>query len=1027
MTAPHTADGSANVDIVGPRVLAGVQMVNISRLSTHPVPITPRGLITVAGQGPSDSNGAGKSSFIAGISLLHADDQWRLQSGAQDAAELLFTAELAGQEVVHANADHGYIIGVYVPPSTQTLPELEASVLTVWLRINRQAPHVELRWATRLHVAFGDTENDRAEGADGQWDALPRSNGRTDLRANKLARTLYGQTVRCVSFLSTSVRASATANLLAQPLNELTPERIFDAIGALTGLNREIEDEQKARQVEYQHADEARQARTDYEAWNTRVTVIEDLIHAREQARTLRAEADDHWRSRCARHLVDGVVLADELAHDISNLDATKTEFDAAIDTADGDLARLRDDKALEANFRTRKKTYDDTKAAVDALGKQQTANIAQIELHTATARGLRQTAAAADGRSVEQAEQELSAAENAVEAAQRAAGVTEQRLRDARDELAAAERGEDVAVAQVQALRAEDITAVPLVDVISLTEPQRAVWEARLLPYRHAVVVADAAAAAVALDGLPGSLLIEADPAGTPAGDGLPLPADPATTVHRFLAALRDRAGSADTHLDTTTGVHGVAGFPEAITGRAGRIEKARTAVNAAVTADDTAAGTLKTARKARRRADDRVTGAKAAVEADKLDTTVKTLRAANTRIDEELGTLETPLAQARAEYDKALGEKTSRDQQIAAITSQRDGLKEQRRLNRVTWQEKTAQKTAVNLPARQAAWQGTTDTAHQHLLTLTEAEQHRSSADWDDLCVGQADRLQYVCFPPGTPAEQLPEELRIINQQRRDRHFGANTRLVPHVLRIVGTHLDGLAELDQEQLDQIRTDRGNLTRTLSSAEAAMREAQLASAALRATLAKAIKTKLKQVSDEFNTLDTTYGGYGGALDYPEPEPPADPQKPWQWTITPRWRRGEGKPLSPYRLRGNTAQMDDKAVKLVCAAALAGATDRPLLLILDELGRNLGSAHRRDAVALFENIGRDRAISVIGALQDDMERYAVGSSSLYIKLRRTSDTHAYNQAPIVVGSESETARVQLLTDWITSYRPQPLT
>ncbi|MEU8661777.1 hypothetical protein, partial [Actinoplanes philippinensis] len=917
MTAPHPADDTATVDIVGPRVLAGVQMVNISRLSTHPVPITSRGLITVAGQGPSDSNGAGKSSFIAGISLLHADDQWRLQSGAQDAAELLFTAELAGQEVVHANADHGYIVGVFVPPSAQSLPELQANVLTVWLRVNRQAPHVELRWAPRLHVAFGDTENDRAEGADGQWERLPRSNGRTDLRANRLARTLYGQTVRCVSFLSTSVRASATANLLAQPLNELTPERIFDAIGALTGLNREIEDEQKARQVEYQHADEARQARAEFEEWNTLVTDVEELIRARERARTLRAAATDDWRSRCARHLVDGVATVQELANDIAHLDADKALLDAAIDTADDDLERLRDDKVLEANFRDRKRTYDETRAAVEALQTQQTANVTKIELHTATVRGLRETAAAADGRTVEQAERELTGADAAVDAAQRAAGVTEHRLRDARADLAAAERGEDVAVAQVQALRAHGITAVPLVDVISLTEAERPEWEARLLPYRHAAVVPDAVAAASALSALPGSLIIEADPG-------------PDITVNRFLAALRDRAGTTGSHIDTSAGVHGVAGFSEAITGRAGRIEKARTAVDAAISADDDASAALENARAARRRATERVVAARAAVEADQLDDRIGTLRAANDTIDDELAALSGPLTRAQREYEKALGEKNSRDQQIAAISSQRDGLREQVRRNREAWREKTEQKTTVNLPARQAAWQGTTDTAHRHLLTLTEQEQRRTAADWDDLCAQQADQLQHTCFPPGTPPEQLPEELRVVDQQRRDRRLGATIRLIPHVLRIVGTHLDNLAALDQEQLEQIHTDRESLTRTLAGAESHMREAQLASAALRATLAKAIKAKLKQVSDEFNHLDRAYGGYGGALDFPEPEPPADPQKPWQWTITPRWRRGEGKPLSPYRLRGNTAQMDDKAVKLVCAAALAGSQDRPL-------------------------------------------------------------------------------------------------
>ncbi|HEX4063393.1 MAG TPA: hypothetical protein VHY58_20460, partial [Streptosporangiaceae bacterium] len=81
--------------LVGNRVLVGAQMVDISRLSTHPMPLISQGLITVAGQGPTDSNGAGKSSFIAGLSLLHADDQWKLASGAAGAAELLFTAELA--------------------------------------------------------------------------------------------------------------------------------------------------------------------------------------------------------------------------------------------------------------------------------------------------------------------------------------------------------------------------------------------------------------------------------------------------------------------------------------------------------------------------------------------------------------------------------------------------------------------------------------------------------------------------------------------------------------------------------------------------------------------------------------------------------------------------------------------------------------------------------------------------------------------------------------------------------------------
>jgi chromosome segregation protein len=107
-------------------------------------------------------------------------------------------------------------------------------------------------------------------------------------------------------------------------------------------------------------------------------------------------------------------------------------------------------------------------------------------------------------------------------------------------------------------------------------------------------------------------------------------------------------------------------------------------------------------------------------------------------------------------------------------------------------------------------------------------------------------------------------------------------------------------------------------------------------------------------------------------------------------------------------------------------AQVAPIGGRPLLLILDELGRNLGSQHRREAVALFEQIGRDRNITVIGALQDDMERYALSASRLYVKLRRSSDTMAYNQAPVVKGNEENSARVELLHDWLDSYRgPTP--
>ena len=166
-------------DIVGSRVLVGTQMVDISRLSTHPVPVISQGLITVAGEGPKNSNGAGKSSFIAGLSLLHADDQWKLASGAAGAADLLFTAELAAQEARYSNADHGYVIGVFAAPGAATVAELQESSLTVWLRINRKAPYLDLRWRDGLYLTYG-TRRGAARGAGRRDVAGPPVQQRTD-------------------------------------------------------------------------------------------------------------------------------------------------------------------------------------------------------------------------------------------------------------------------------------------------------------------------------------------------------------------------------------------------------------------------------------------------------------------------------------------------------------------------------------------------------------------------------------------------------------------------------------------------------------------------------------------------------------------------------------------------------------------------------------------------------------------------------------------------------------------------------
>jgi chromosome segregation protein len=1025
---PTHASGGPH-DVVGARVLVGVQMVDISRLSTHPVPLIAEGLITVAGQGPKDSNGAGKSSFIAAISLLNADQQWRLSSGASKAADLLFTAELAAQDQRWSNADHGYIIGVFASPAAVTVAELETSVLTVWLRINRKAPYIDLRWIDGLHVPIGTSEDERAGQADVIWQQLPRRNARTDFHAGRMAEVLYGRHVRCVSFLSTSVRESDTANLLARPLNELPPEQIFDAIATLTGLDRELAHEQELRTAEHSRRAAEFEAKAALDQWERDARVIETAIDDRARARALLSQARETWRGRCARHLIDALALDERLRTDLSDVDNRLAQMQDARESLTTRLRSLRDDEDCAKQLDQRKRERNLLRDQERQLEVDQSADTQRIADLTARLHDLQARAGHADGRTLDRARLEEQIAEDALQEAVGHKAVADAARTSAQASLTAAEGGHGISSDQTRRLQDGGITAAALLDVVQLSDPQRDVWEPRLAPYRDALVVRhdQLDAALTVLEGLPGSMLVAADLADPDrTTNDLPHSAIPQLSVSTFLSALAARSGSSTHEIDRVAGVVVVGGFSNPVTGRPARIAAARERLDLA--ADRCAAMEERKGRaqRLRDRARERTQGARAGVEATDITPEIAELRAANAQRENLRNRLHPDLEQAERAYQDAYAEQHNRDQEIQTLsldlhrrTTDLEVVSAQRR-------QLASALQSLDLSACHEAWGETVDAAQRHLLGLDEAEQQRGITVWNEDACRRLDDVVRRCFPEGSPSEHLGEEIREILIAQRWNHGSVESRvpLAPSLLRAVHNHLAARERQDEHDKHEIEKQRETRTKGLAAAQEGMHEAALAADVQRASLASGIKNKLKKVAEEFDRLDQQYGGYGAGLDYPEPEPPSQPDKPWRWAVTPKWRRAEGQRMASYRLRANTAQIDEKAVKLVCAAGLAGTGDRPLLLVLDELGRNLGSEHRREAVALFERIGADRNITVIGALQDDMERYAINASGLYIKLRRSSDAMAYNEAPVVHGSEANRARVELLGAWLSSYRPE---
>ncbi|TDD64038.1 chromosome partitioning protein ParA [Actinomadura darangshiensis] len=1003
-------------NVVGDRTLVAVQAVNISRLSTHPVPTVPGTLIVVAGQGPKDSNGAGKSSFIAAITALLGDEQWRFASGARSVAELLFNAELAAQgDSQWASADHGYIVGVFdrQEPEEDDREEGDTAV-TVWLRVNVDAPHLEIRWRQGVYLASAPSEADRVSLADRLWASLPRSAGRRDLLAKDLSRVLYGGQVRCVSFLSTSVRSKVATNLLSQPLNEISPERIFSAIAALTGLDRELEAERKSRGEEHRERAKAAEATERLAEWEREAASLLKTFDRRDRARDEVAAALRHWRTRQARLLVDAAEADTAHAAEQERLHRESDDLAAAAKAAEREIEQLTGG-ALDAQLQEAGAALAELKGQADQLGADKAVARNRLDELRRRVSALEERQREADGRDGDTARAELKEAEARRDEAQQEYGIAKGAVARAERSLAEAEAGESSAPAQIRALAAEGIAAVGLLDAVELAKDVRERWEAALWPYREAVVIGtdDLSAAMAALKNMPGSMIVPADDDET-----LPEGVNCELSLGRFFAALEGEG----------TGVVIVSGFKEPVTGRVARVQAARTAVESAKEAlerarqatSDTAADVALAGR--------RLAGAQAGAELDDVRAAMTELRenleelaGSESRLGPRLGSAEQTLRRLQAKAD-------TRALEVDRLRGRRETHERERDRIRRASSELAAKRAALTLDDLEEQWGGSREGAAEWLSGLDDDEATWTPAEWWHTAEKHLSEALRRVFPDGPSDEDMPEETRFLLRERAEgegRRTDREQATFPRLVKAMEGYLRQQEDYEKHQRRQIEVQMSARRTDLEKAQKGATEAAGAAEAHRTALTAAIRARLQRVSEEFEKLDVTYGGYGATLDFPTPEQPGDPEQEWRWRVTPKWRRSDGQRYVPYNRRANTALMDEKAVKLVCAAALASSGGGRLCLVLDELGRNLGKEHRKEAVALFRKIGETHGITVIGALQDDMEPYAIDACGQYVKLRRSSDTMPYNEPPVVVGYDEHEGRVRKLAEQITASRTEP--
>ena len=1007
-----------DLGIVADRHLIAIQTFDIARLTTHPVEIVPGTFVAVSGIGPKgDSNGSGKTSFQAAVSVLLGDPQWRLETnGGSFARELLFRPDAAGLSAAEKvpPAPHGYIVGIFSDPESPL-----DSALTVWVKIASTAPYLQARWTPGLHVADADGDEDRARQADTLWQQLPKDQ---TISARNLSRKLYGEAPRCLSYLDTSMRPSAPS-LLSQEMTKMRPDEIGTALIALSGLSGQLEEENKARnkrieiQMEYAKAEEKdKQERVNE---NAQLAAID----ARDKARSLLSGAEEKWRLYAAWQYRDALDREREAVERIETLTRRHQEtVDVASKTGQA-LAYLGDGSDLVSRESQSRSALAKADELLKTLNRDLTIAETKKSERTHDKNMLRPAAEHWDGSTADEAAVALEAANTARGDAQAAVNTANNAVSAAVAALANAREGRGGAAGLLveRLLARPDIhAAASFADIIDVDDDARARWEPMLHTLRDAVVVPRAAAerARIALAGQPGAQVIVADSLDLAApfvsANGIRYPSGLESLVNALVERFVERRlpTRAD---DDALGLSVLGDFPEPLVGRDSLIRSAERELAAAEATRSTAASALKAAQASLTLADARhkaaeAQGKLAAIEEElgKLDWTI-------TSLAREIGPAEDAQQAARETHEDAFvklktheGIVEQHKQQLKAATD--DQHIAGQKLDAAIGDRK-------NIPVE--AWSREFDGTEEEAILLWEANADSPGSQTQ----------------PGSLLRQTNEELRealaafeaggaphdYIAAAQEERAFFADqkpSKPVPfgQVAGPLRTRLQGFADHDRATRLRIESMQAQREQALATLRLDLGKSSDDLTKIQEMVEKTIESTLGLVSRALGPMTT----HGAELEIRNVRP--EGAEPWRCEVTPRWRRSPSGSIVSYKEIANGAQVKVFAIQLVLAAVVADSRTKGRVLILDELGNSLGDVNRRAVLKALSEVAEQRQVTIFGTCQDSVLSDAADFFGELIWFTHATDTDAYNQPTSVWGHDSVHERVQLTAEWLTTGR-----
>lgn len=997
----------AESGVVGDRQLVCVQTVAIGRLPAAPVPLTPGCFVAVTGHGPrGDSNGSGKTTFLGAVSLLLGDVGWRPATGAPEAANLLFDGTKAGVDVErYARAERGYVIGVFARAGG-------TDPLTVWLRINASAQYLWARYADGIRLVDGNTPSMRESAADAIWSELP------DQRwgSKTYAKNLYGSAPRCVAWLQARGNATPGKSLLKLAQERMEPEQIGLALLELVGRDDLLYADAEARadldectrELERLGLDDESRKRDE----DDELQAISDRGRAREQL----ALATRLWRLHNAKGLIDATARARATrAEEIPPLRRARGDARQRARAARAELARLSDGSTVrEAAERASlvevaaRELYENAMRATAGLRT----TLHQLER---TADELRPLAERWDGTPLADAERAVAKAIADERAMIAQLGAVDAALDDAEHALKAVEiHGGGRAGETAARFVAVGVPARPLLDELSFEPDARRAWEPRLTLYEDAVAIDDRARDIALATAEPGDVLIFGSDQDHELPSGIAT-APPAAIA--FLRQLADTPAELDpAHAQLTPHVVVVGGFADPVIGRAARLEAARRKVESSVERQREVGRLATDATRTRERAESNRDAAQARVELDEAMTQIDSVRGRLHDATAEENRNATAHAEAHEQSNLAQrawgGFEAQRAHLEGELARAEDELNRWNSELRAAIDRLRRRNEVVGYWGR--AWGADTASAQTALAEDPNGDA-RGDADAYRRAANHAlDRALSACgidsdtgdgAPPGSGvgiavseranadrpdvASANDDEVTGIRYERLARAFHALTDAL-------GTWLERLRLEDEAAEAHIVADRSRRAEALATAATACDERSRNLPIIQDGIERSVRTLLAEISDRLNDLDLAARGSGADLRI-ESIRPASAKDPWEWRVTPRYRRGPGGPLVPYLERANTATEKLLAIHLVLAALFAATNGRDgaagRVLVLDELGDSLGDYHRDAVLRALAETAASVDLTVLGTCQDGVLEDAARHAGLvlYFQFRELSD------------------------------------